>query len=110
MSEATGERGDGYQYALRTNDIPAGEGRRVQIDGNDILVCHSAGAFHAVKNLCTHAESKLEGGRIRANWISCPAHGARFDLASGKSLGSVGYRSLTTYPIKIEGDEIFLLV
>ena len=110
MSETADDRSDGYRFVARTEEIPAGTMKCFDIAGNDVLVCHTGGTFYAVKNLCTHAESKLDGGRVRANWISCPAHGARFDLATGKSLGGVGYRPIATYPLKLDGDGIFVLV
>ena len=73
----------------------------VTIGGRDLLVCRSGGEFFAVSNLCTHADEPLACGRIRNGWIACPAHGARFDLATGEVVGPPASRALPTFAVRV---------
>jgi 3-phenylpropionate/trans-cinnamate dioxygenase ferredoxin subunit len=50
---------------------------------------------------CSHAEEKLECGRIRNGWISCPAHGARFSLETGEAMNHPATLPIQTFPIRI---------
>ncbi|MBC2667659.1 Rieske (2Fe-2S) protein [Novosphingobium piscinae] len=73
----------------------------VEIDGTAVLVCRSGDSFHAIANQCTHADEPLTCGRIRNGWIACPAHGARFDLASGEVYGPPATEALRTFPVRV---------
>lgn len=82
-------------------DIPAEKSRRVVQDGKQLLICHSAGQFFVIENRCSHAAEPLECGRVRAGWIACPAHGARFDLATGAAINPPARDPIATYPARV---------
>ncbi len=44
------------------------------------------GTFHAVSDRCSHEGALLSGGRLDGGVVTCPAHGSRFDVATGKNL------------------------
>lgn len=84
--------------------VPEGVPVGIDIEGHSILLCRSGGALFAVRNRCTHAQSRLDGGRVCAGIITCPLHGARFDLASGKCKSkALGYDPLETYEVREVG-------
>lgn len=87
-------------------DLPNGAKKLVTVDGTEVLLCHSDGRVFAVENLCSHAEEKLDCGRMRAGWIACPIHGARFDLATGAPLNPPANQPIRTFPVRIHGDMI----
>lgn len=97
-----------YHDLLPADELPPGQMRLFTIAGEEVLVCSAVGGFFAVRNRCPHAESPLEGGRLRQNSISCPLHGARFDLPTGRALGGTGYRPLTCFPVKVEGGRVLV--
>ena len=99
-----------YFPAFKTSDIPQGKSQAIELDGRDILVCHSAEGFFAVDNLCSHAMAKLSEGRLKGNKILCPLHGAAFDIREGSALTRPAVTPLNSYPVKVEGDEIFVCV
>ena len=72
----------------------------MQFSGHDILICHTKGEFFAVENQCTHALSKLEGGRLRAYRLICPLHGAAFDVRDGCVKGKPASESIRTYSLR----------
>ncbi|MCC5887044.1 MAG: non-heme iron oxygenase ferredoxin subunit [Gammaproteobacteria bacterium] len=99
------EGGEFHPLAL-TSDVAPGKNKAFQLDGHDILVCNINGEFYAVRNMCSHAEEKLEGGRIRGHCVVCPKHGARFDLKDGRHLTPPAWTGIATYPLRVVDDRI----
>jgi 3-phenylpropionate/trans-cinnamate dioxygenase ferredoxin subunit len=90
-----------YTRLAAATDIPAEKSLAVVHEGNKLLICHSAGQFFVVANRCSHAEEPLECGRVRAGWVACPVHGARFDLATGEAMNPPAKDPIVTYPVQV---------
>ncbi|MDT4833075.1 Ferredoxin CarAc [compost metagenome] len=86
---------------LDSSELGDGDSRAVHVHGQSILICRSGDQFHAISNRCTHQQRELEGGRVRGHFISCPVHGVRFDLRSGKPLGSLTQVAVAVYPLRV---------
>jgi nitrite reductase/ring-hydroxylating ferredoxin subunit len=57
------------------------------IGGNGIIVCRVAGQLHALEDNCSHRDARLSEGRLRGALITCPLHGAQFDVRDGQHQG-----------------------
>lgn len=90
-----------FERVLNAADIPPGAKKAVQVGDRCILICNSNQRFYAISNVCSHAEKPLERGRMSANWIACPTHGARFDLATGKALNPPAVKPIATYQVRV---------
>lgn len=95
-----------FTAVARTEEIAPETAKEVAVNGRSILICHSDGRFFAIENLCSHAEEPLACGRLKRGWISCPAHGARFDLETGEPLNPPATEPLKTFALRIVGDVI----
>lgn len=89
-----------FVRAAEAASIRAESSKRVDVEGHDLLVCHSKGAFFAVANKCSHADEKLDCGRVRNGWVSCPIHGARFALETGEAMNPPATQPIATYPCR----------
>ena len=49
------------------------------------------------------------GGLIQGTLISCPLHGAVFDLKTGEVMSPPAFEDLKTFKLKIEGTSIKVL-
>ena len=90
------------QPSIPLADLPFGTTKALCLAGQSILLVNHEGTIHAIANECSHAFQTLEGGRIMNGWIACPAHGARFDLATGEALGPPATSPIATYPVRVE--------
>ncbi len=94
---------DNFQIIGDTTDIDLGHSVSVHLNGVDILICHTEDGFFAVEDLCTHSMAPLCGGLIEGNYITCPLHGAVFDLTDGSVQSPPAFEDLRAFELKIEG-------
>jgi 3-phenylpropionate/trans-cinnamate dioxygenase ferredoxin subunit len=97
-----------FHWAANLADLAPGAVRTVEIEGCSILLCRSGERIFAVENQCSHAQQPLEGGRVKAGWIACPTHGARFDLETGEPLCPPATEPIRTFPVRIEGEAVLV--
>jgi 3-phenylpropionate/trans-cinnamate dioxygenase ferredoxin subunit len=103
-------QGKQYQKVAVTGDFPRGKTLCVEVEGREILLCHTAEGFYAVDNMCTHAAARLCEGKLKGHRILCPLHGAAFDVRDGSVLTRPASVALATYPLQVDGENIAILV
>jgi 3-phenylpropionate/trans-cinnamate dioxygenase ferredoxin subunit len=52
-----------------------------------VVVCRLAGQLYAVVDNCSHRDAKLSEGRLKGALLTCPLHGAQFDVRTGQHQG-----------------------
>jgi 3-phenylpropionate/trans-cinnamate dioxygenase ferredoxin subunit len=92
------------------DELPADAKKVVTVAGVPVLLCHSDDRIFAVRNECSHAHEALDCGRMKYGWISCPVHGARFDLETGEPLNPPATEPLTIFEVLIVGAAIEVAV
>jgi 3-phenylpropionate/trans-cinnamate dioxygenase ferredoxin subunit len=95
-----------FTRALNVSDVPPGTKKPVEIAGKSILICNSNDRLYAVSNICSHAQEKLECGRMSRGWIACPVHGARFDLATGRAMNPPAKKPIPVFELRVVEDWI----
>ena len=93
---------DNFIQVADITDIDLNQSISVEIDGKAILICNTENGVFAVEDRCTHADIPLCGGQIIGNFISCPVHGAVFDLSDGSVQAPPAFEDLETFEVKIE--------
>lgn len=91
-----------FVFVCTSGDVADGDARCFKVGpaAKPVLLCRSDGQIFALDPWCSHAFQELAGGTVRAGWIACPAHGARFDLASGEPMNPPASAAITTYPVR----------
>jgi nitrite reductase/ring-hydroxylating ferredoxin subunit len=72
-----------------------------------VIVTRVAGELVAVPGVCPHEDVELAGGELAGPTITCPGHGYRFDLRSGRCEHDPDLE-LRRYPITLIGDELWV--
>ncbi len=99
-----------FVAVAQVEEVPAGAKNVVAANGIEIVLCNTKDRIFAVRNLCSHAHEKLDCGRLRNGWLSCPVHGARFDLETGAAMNPPATLPVETYEVRIAGDTIEVAV
>ena len=63
---------------------------------------------YAIDDILTHEEIPLSEGSVHEDFVKCPKSGSLFRLSTGESLDDHAEAPLTTYDVKIEGDDILV--
>ena len=69
--------------------------------GWKLLAFRDGGRLHLYENRCTHAATRLDSGRMRGCEVSCPLHGARFDLRDGSVARGPATRALNVFEVRL---------
>jgi nitrite reductase/ring-hydroxylating ferredoxin subunit len=69
------------------NDVPAGKMKHIEEGEKEILLANSEGRVYALCDRCSHNNAPLSMGTLNGKVVTCPMHGARFDITTGKKVG-----------------------
>lgn len=86
-------------YEFRVSDVPPGS---VMLLG-DVAVFNAGGGFCATQARCTHRSGPLSEGSVDDTTVTCPLHGAQFNIWTGAVLRGPASKPLATYPVTIDG-------
>jgi len=88
--------------------LPPGKATCVQAAGRAIALFNLGGRLHAVDDACTHAGGNLSEGEVDGTVVTCPWHGATFDLATGAALSAPARENVRCYPVHVQGQDVLL--
>ena len=75
-----------------------------------VCVARAGDTFYAFDDKCTHAQVLLSRGDLEGDEAVCPLHGARFSVKTGEALTPPAVRAVKTYEVKLEGDDVFVVL
>ena len=98
-------------YLCRVSDIGKGKSRVFSMsrDGGlkkDIAVFNIDGNYYAISNFCAHKGGPLKG-RLEKNIVTCPWHGWKYDVRTGKAPHKGG-DSVDGFEVKSIDNNLFL--
>ena len=106
-----GERMEADRRFVRVaavGEVAPGEMISVDVDGEQVLLCNVEGDLFAVRDECTHECFPLSEGTLKGRSVVCLLHGARFDVKTGEVLALPAYEAVTTYDVRVEGEDILV--
>jgi nitrite reductase/ring-hydroxylating ferredoxin subunit len=95
-----------YVKVATVQEIPAGQSKQAMVRGKTLAVFNRNGTFYVVDDTCPHRGGSLWEGEVEGTEVTCPLHGARFDLTAGAHLCPPASSGVRSYPVQIVGDEV----
>ncbi len=90
------------------DDLWEGEMEAFTVNGQEIiLICAEGGVVKSFQGVCPHQDIPLVEGKFDGKTIICRAHLWQFDACSGEGINPSDCK-LAEYPVKIDGDEVFV--
>ncbi len=93
----------------READLKPGE--MLEVEANDTLIVifkDQDGTISALEDRCSHAEVRLSGGTYADGVVECPAHGAQFNVKTGKNLCMPAVTPVKTYRAFVRDGNILI--
>jgi 3-phenylpropionate/trans-cinnamate dioxygenase ferredoxin subunit len=111
-SGPTGDVADqDFVRVCRLDELPDVGVAAADINGTIVAIARDEnGHVHAVNDTCSHANVSLSEGELDGCTLECWLHGSRFDMVTGEPSGPPATIPIDVYPVKIEGDEVFVAV
>ena len=90
-----------------TSDLPPGQGKCVEVEGKKkIALFNLAGSFYAIDDTCTHRGGPLSEGEVAGEEVTCPWHGAVYNIKTGAVLGAPAPRGVASYAVRVQGSDV----
>lgn len=65
----------------------------------NVLICRVKGSLYAIEDRCSHADVVLSTGLLQGHIVTCPRHGARFDVRDGSHAGPPAHTGVKSFDI-----------
>jgi len=92
----------------KASELKPGQAKAVQVKGETIALFNIGGTYYAIDDTCTHSGGPLSEGEVEGTMVTCPWHGAQFNLSSGEVLNPPAPAGVKSYKVHVQGDEIQL--
>jgi 3-phenylpropionate/trans-cinnamate dioxygenase ferredoxin subunit len=99
----------------KITDFPEGSIKEITIQGKSYAICNIDGEFFAIDGRCTHFGGILSNGTLSGKVITCPKHGAKFDVTTGENLKKpripfAKASDLGSYKVIVDGENVVLKI
>ena len=96
----------GFVTVGSSGDVPVGEIRAFEVEGNPVAVANVEGRFYAFDDLCTHRQCSLAEGDLDGTTLECICHGSQFDVTTGEVLNGPATEPVRSYEVQVEDGSI----
>ncbi len=96
-----------YYRVASVKDLPTNSVLTVEVEGRRIALFNVDEEIHAVDNTCRVCGTVLGDAIVTETGVACPHHGWTLDLSQGSCPVSPEHK-ISIYPVKVDGDEIFV--
>ena len=95
-----------FHKVAEMKDLLQGRGMAFDVAGQRIAVFNVDGTYCAIGDTCTHRGGPLSEGALDGSTVTCPLHGAQFDVRTGEMLAPPAPTGVPSYKVRLEGSEI----
>lgn len=90
-----------WMNVASVDEIPPGSYKTIDVNDVLIAVFNIGGTLYAIEDVCTHDGGILTGGELHDCIITCPRHGAEFDVRTGEVVTPPAYEPISTFPVRV---------
>ena len=95
-----------FLKVAKTDEIAPGQARRVEVHGRRLALFNVDGSYYAIDDTCTHKGGSLSEGAIAGEEVTCPWHGAKFNIRTGEVIGPPARQSVARYSVRVTETDI----
>lgn len=88
-------------------ELGDGQLRKVVVEGANVLLARSeSGQLCAIANTCSHLGGPLDEGSRHGVVVTCPWHGPRFDLCTGRVVEGPAVYAQPRYETRVQDGQV----
>jgi 3-phenylpropionate/trans-cinnamate dioxygenase ferredoxin subunit len=87
-------------------ELPSGDRLFIEVDDQEIVLFNVAGVYYAILDVCSHDDGPLGDGDLDGYEVSCPRHGAHFDIRTGEALSLPAVVDIPAFPTRVKDGQI----
>lgn len=100
--------GDDYEAVLPVERLAERQLQRVVVAGTPVIVMRMGQEYYAISSTCTHAGGPLDEGTLEGDVVTCPWHGSRFSMRTGRALTGPATIAEPRYDVRVRDGQIEL--
>ena len=89
-----------------TDELADQQAKLVELEGQKIALFRVDGSLYALSDACTHRGGPLSEGELEGAEVTCPWHGAKFDIRTGAVVGPPAPQAVKSYPVRVTGADV----
>ena len=97
-----------FERVAAVSEIAPGGRLSILVDDAPSLLVRVGDEFFAIEDVCSHDGQPLTDGPLQDCSITCPRHGARFDLRTGQPLCMPAIMPISTFEVQVRDGDIFV--
>ncbi|MCB1309894.1 MAG: non-heme iron oxygenase ferredoxin subunit [Leptospiraceae bacterium] len=90
----------------KTSDVSENRMTCVNTRHGRIALTRIGDELFAFENTCTHDDGSLDGGEIQGETVSCPRHGALFNIRTGAVERMPATEPIEVFEVRVSGEDI----
>ena len=87
-------------------EVAPGKSKAVDVGARRIALFNIDGKFYAIDDTCTHRGGPLSEGEVSGEKVTCPWHGAIYNIKTGAVLAPPAPRGVASYPVRVQGSDV----
>jgi ferredoxin-NADP reductase len=103
---SAGQTAAGFVKVAQQGGLAPGQVKGIVVNGLQIALCNVDGVYYAIDDTCPHRSASLAEGDLIGKEITCPLHGAIFDVTTGEVLEGPAGEGVTSYEVRLLGTDI----
>jgi nitrite reductase/ring-hydroxylating ferredoxin subunit len=96
-----------FHRVASLSELPSGCSRAVRVGRREVALFNVDGTLYAIDNVCPHRLGPLGEGALEGCIVSCPWHGWRFDVTTGRGVSHRGL-GVERFQVELRGDEVWV--
>lgn len=97
-----------FERVASVTEVPPNGRKSIIVDDVPALLVRIGNDFFAVEDVCSHDGQPLTDGPVADGAITCPRHGAKFDLKTGKPLCMPATQPIQTFAVQVRDGDVFV--
>lgn len=97
-----------FVVAANVADMPASGRLSIELDDRYLVIVRIDDEYFCLDDVCTHDGGTLEDGELDGYCLTCPRHGAQFDVRDGRAVTMPATEPTGSHAVRVEGDQILV--